>query len=146
MWWFKIIIFFYNGKKIINYELTLDEYGINDEDIIFAVEKNDINNILKINQNSSNSLSQDCQKDLIILYFYSPLGIKSELKFNKNNTIKDALSKFYKSIGLSPQKMESLAFLFNGGILSINDGRFLGEFFRNNSTITVFDQGNIIGA
>ena len=80
------------------------------------------------------------------MYFYSPLGIKSELKFNKNNTIKDALSKFYKSIGLSPQKMESLAFLFNGGILSINDGRFLGEFFRNNSTITVFDQGNIIGA
>jgi hypothetical protein len=45
----KQFYFFYNGKKIINFELTLDEYGINDESIIFAVEKNDINNILKIN-------------------------------------------------------------------------------------------------
>jgi hypothetical protein len=80
------------------------------------------------------------------LHFASPFGIKSVLKFNKNNTIKDALSKFCESIGLSPQKMESLAFLFNGGTLSINDERFLGDFFGNNSFITVIDLGNIIGA
>ena len=33
--------FFYTREKIINYEQRLDQYGINDEEEIIAVEKND---------------------------------------------------------------------------------------------------------
>ena len=114
--------FFYNGEKIINDELTLDECGINNEDEIFVVEKNDIdqiNEILKTNQNSSNSNKMSIpkgnkrnlnlspsenQQNLIQLQFNSPSGLKSILTFNKKSTISDALGKYCQSLGFSVAK------------------------------------------
>ena len=140
----KYYYFFYNGEKIINNELTFDEYGINDNDEIIVVEKNDINQIneiLKTNQNSSNSNKMSIpkgnkrnlnlspsenQQNLIQLQFNSPSGLKSILTFNKKSTISDALGKYCQSLGLVLQKAQYLSFLFNGCKLSINDKRFLG--------------------
>ena len=146
-------------------ELTLDEYKINDGDVILFVEQNDINqinNILKTNQNSSNSnkmiiprgeinfnnnLSSENQNNLIILNFFSTFGIQSRLKFNKNITIKEALKSFCQGIGLSPLKMESLTFLYNASFLSINDESILGRFFSHfENNITVIDNNDVIGA
>ena len=130
----------------------MDEYGINDENEIIVVEKNDINQIneiLKTNQNSSNSKKisiPENKQNLISLRFYSPSRASSFLTFNRKDTISDALGKYCQSLGLVLKKAQSLAFLFNGSKLSINDERFLGDVFDNLSIITVIDQGGIIGA
>ena len=155
--------YFYNGEKIINDELTIDEFGINDQDEITVVEKNDtnqINKILKGNKNSSNSnkmiipradkfisdnnLSSENKK--IALKFIGPAGGSSQLVLDENITVEEALKKYCQGLGLRGTKMGYLSFIFNAETLSQNDKRSLGSVFVNGSVITVIDSINIIGA
>ena len=156
--------FFYNGEKIINDELKFDECGINNDDEIIVIEQNDvnqINEILKTNQNSSNSNKMSApkgnkrnfnfsppenQQNLIQLNFGSSSGLNLILTFNKNNTIRDALGKYCQILGLGLQKAKSLVFIYNAEIIPINDERFLADVFTNHSVITIVDANNVIGA
>ena len=152
--------FFYKGEKIINDELTLDEYGINDQNEIIVVEKNDtkqINEILK-KKNSSNSKEMIPRTDKMISddilssenkkinLVFQTRGRKSFLTFYESIPVEQALKKYCHCLGLSETKMNHLRFLFNGNSLNINDKRSLGSIFGDGSIITVVDSSGVIGA
>ena len=78
--------------------------------------------------------------------FDASTGIKVLLKMDKNTTVQQLLNEFVKKLGLSQNVIgKDLIFLFNGGKLDTNSQETISKF-QDFSTITVFDQNNVIGA
>ena len=130
--------FFFKGKKIDNDQLTLDEYGINDNDEIIVVEKNDknkIDNIIKEFPDPNSSIQ---------LFFVVNTGLRLNITYHKKITVGEAFVKYFQRIGIN--NTDKIIFLFNAQSLLLNDNRTLKKVFHNNSQITVIDPSNLIGA
>ena len=78
--------------------------------------------------------------------FDASTGLKVILKVPNDTTIKELLKKYVEKIGLSEKVIGTdLIFLFNGGRMDTNSEDSIQKF-QDFSSITVFDQNNVIGA
>lgn len=84
----------------------------------------------------------------ILVNFDSSSGTKLSIPIGLNNTIKDAEILFCNKVDISYSEIgKTIIFLLNASELKYEDNRTLKQLgFRNGWTITVFDQGNVIGA
>lgn len=84
----------------------------------------------------------------INVVFKTMQGNKHTRFFNRDETIEGMLLKFLDSVGLQKYHLKKIYFLFNAiNLTTINVKQTIYEYgFRNNSTITVIDLKNIIGA
>ena len=120
---------------------------------------------ININQNNNNSnLNQ--QKELLPrgnkvihdneafikgeniknISFEASTGLKLIIKVSDKITIKELIKKYMNKIGLSENHIgKDIIFLFNGGKMDTNSEETIKKY-QDFSTITVFDQNNVIGA
>jgi len=87
--------------------------------------------------------------DIINVKFDASTGIKKIIRADKNKTtLKQLLKMYMDKIGLSESLIgKQVVFLYCGEKVDIESTKTLDELhIRNMSSITVFDQGNVIGA
>ena len=146
--------FIAKGKKAVE-DSSVEENGILENfDYIFAIKKiksdNNEDNIKNIFNNSDNNINQRKNQILgkqIFLSFLSTDGLETIIRMGLNNTFKDAVNEYCHKIGLSEENEGNLIFILNATKIGVNDRITLGEI-RNidQSTITVIQQNNVIGA
>ena len=137
-------------KKKINNNLTLEENGIGKENSILVekVKPNNNSSTKKINDlNTKENYNSEILGEPINIGFYSSSGLKVMITIGKNNTIKDAIFKYFNKIEVDTSLIgKEIMLLFNGQLLKLEDGRRIGQLLINHSIITVIDQNGVIGA
>ena len=114
------------------------------------------------NQNSTNSTPSGNSGNIPIIYpdepyenkmilniaFAASSSEKVLLLVNYEVKIKKLLDAYIKKVQAPINATETLSFLFNAERIQLDeDGeKKVGELLKNNCTITVIDQGNVIGA
>jgi len=142
--------FIYNSKKI-DENLTVKECGISNKDIIFVIKKGESKDMMKnleiIEQQNKKDISNDIfeikNENKICVHFDSSNGSKTIIPINAKAKISDLLKLFLHQTGLN---RKDIKFLYNGSLLSCDDYRIIKEVLEKDSTITVFDTSNVIGA
>ena len=86
--------------------------------------------------------------DTINIKFDASTGVKKIIRANNNTTLKELLKMYMQKIGLPDTLIgKQVVFLFCGEKIDVESTKTLKEQnIRNMSSITVFDQGNVIGA
>ena len=84
----------------------------------------------------------------IVVYFDASTGQKVSIPIGLNITIKDAFILFCNKVAINYSDIEKeIFFLYNGQRLRCDDNTTLKQIgIRNKFSITVFDQGNVVGA
>ena len=159
---------FYHNKKQINMDkpVTIGELGINNNDEIIVIDKEDLNKNKKFElfdevKSSDDDNSSEEKKDIEInnknnsikegkinLFFVTPGNEKTFMVLDYNESVGNAFKQYFKKIGLNPNNAKEIVFLYNGNKVKSSDyNRIIGEYFENNHpTITVLDVHNIQGA
>ena len=80
--------------------------------------------------------------------FDASTGVKKIIRADKKTTLKELLKMYMKKIGLPDTLIgKQVVFLYCGEKIDVESDKTLEEYhIRNMSSITVFDQGNVIGA
>ena len=97
--------------------------------------------------NSSDSISVFDQAHLISLsiHFIATTGLKTVMEVERTKTIEDMIKEYVKKIGLSESSIgKEIIFIFCGKILDPKSKDNVGMILGHNSSITVFDQANMI--
>ena len=159
---------FFIKKKTSN-NITIEDNGINMENNIICVEKIKINDGLVEKDNISKPINKNNLEkkilpekqmnkkndeiiilgEIINIFFNASSGLKILISLGKNNTVKQAISKFCEKIGLPESIVDrEIMFFYNGGKLDIYNEKSLGELFKNSNyaNVTVIDQYNVYGA
>ena len=131
---------------------SIEQYGIKQKDYILAKKKLDNNKEdQSLNDKKEPYFIKENPRILgeqIDLYFEASTGLKVLIPIGLNNTIKDAYILYCNKVDINYSQIDkSIIFLYMGQRLRCEDNKTLGQIgFRNKSQITVFDQGNVIGA
>ena len=84
---------------------------------------------------------------LMNIYFKVSTGLNMLMPTPANTTIRTLLEKYMAKLNLPLNYLgKEIQFLFNGQIISPYSNKLIGNEFKNNVVITVFDQGSVIGA
>ena len=130
--------------------MTLEENGIGKENFILVekVKPNNNSSKKKINDlNTKENYNSEILGEPINIGFISSTGLKVIFTIGKNNTIKDAIFKYFNKIAVDTSLIgKEIKLLFNGELLKLEDGRKIGQLLKDHDAITVIDQIDIIGA
>jgi hypothetical protein len=92
-----------------------------------------------------NNISLNDQ-NMVNISFDASTGLKVIIAAPKSITIKELIKKYIRRIGISENHIgKDIIFLFNGGKLEPFSDETI-QTFQDFSSITVFDQNNVIGA
>ena len=106
----------------------------------------ELKSVLPRNFQESENLGFSHNSNIKNIKFDASTGIKVLIKADKNITVENLLKEFVHKLGLSENVIGTdLIFLFNGGKLDAHSQETISKF-PDISTITVFDQNNVIGA
>ena len=129
--------------------INMNNTNINSNNISEDNKKKDLNihdkeEILPRNQVI---LTNDKDKgEKINLFLVSNTGSKIGIHLNKNSTLKEMAKKFCQIINLDERYLERIKFIYNAAIININSNSTLKDIYLSkNSTITVYDDDNVIG-
>ena len=144
-------------KEEAKLDSSIEENGIKQKDYILAIKKLDKNMEGQVDQSLNDKKEsyfiEENPKILgeqIVVNFDVSSGLKVLIPIGLNNTIKDAYILFCNKVDINYSHIEKeINFFFCSKILKYEDNRTLKEIgFRNknNISITVIDQGIIVGA
>ena len=106
----------------------------------------ELKSVLPRNFQESENLGFSHNSNIKNIKFDASTGINVLIKADKNITVENLLKEFVHKLGLSENVIGTdLIFLFNGGKLDAHSQETISKF-PDISTITVFDQNNVIGA
>ena len=134
---------------------SIEQNGIKQKDYILAKKKLDKNMEGPVDQSLNDKEESYFIKEnpkilgeQIVVNFDASTGPKFLIPIGLNNTIKDAYILFCNKVDINYSHIEKeIIFLFCGQKLGYEDNRTLKEIgFRNMTSITVFDMGNVVGA
>ena len=98
---------------------------------------------LKVETKSNEMLSPN----LMNIAFKASSGLNVILNIPGNITVKELFERYMNKIQLPLIHLwNDLQFLYNGTKVDPFSMNYVGAVFKNNITITVFDQGGVIGA
>ena len=85
--------------------------------------------------------------DIIVLKFKLSTGSWLEIDVNRNSTFKEVVKKFCQKINLNEKYLENrIIFLYNACRINFDSYTTLKDLnFYRNLSITVYDDGNVIG-
>jgi len=133
-------------EEEVKLDSSIEQYGIKQKDYILAKKKLDNNK----EDQSLNDIKENPRilGEQIVVNFDASTGTKVSIPIGLNNTIKDAFILYCNKEGISYSHIDkNIIFLFCGERLKYEDNRTLGQIhIRNSTSITVFDQFNVIGA
>ena len=142
-------------KEEAKLDSSIEENGIKQKDYILAIKKLDKNMEGQVDQSLNDKKEsyfiEENPKILgepIVVYFDASTGQKVSIPIGLNNTIKDAFILFCNKMAINYSDIEKeIFFIYNGRKLECDDITTLKQIgIRNNISITVFDQGNVVGA
>ena len=129
--------------------INMNNTNINSNNISEDNKKKDLNihdkeEILPRNQVI---LTNDKDKgDLINVILELSTGPKIIIHLNRNSTLKEMAKKFCQIINLDERYLERIKFIHDAAIININSNSTLKDIYLSNkSTITVYDDDNVIG-
>ena len=136
--------YFFKGNKIDkDSKLTLEQYGISNEDKIYVYEDNDKNQKEKMPKMPSH------KHENITIIFNVSTGSKVKETLSYNTKISKAMELFCVKTGMKKNIIgKDIMFIYNEKFLDINDNRTIEEISegKNSINITVYDLGGVIGA
>lgn len=146
--------FYVITEKKAKFDSTIEENGINGDDDYILVKKkigNENENSKKTNDNNikNNEVIEPIIKGIPInLRMTASTGLQVDLEIGLKNTFKDIAITYCNKINVNPSLIgEKLVFIRNGEKLDLNDAKTLEQIgIKNNYSITVLDQANIIAA
>ena len=146
---FNKLSFFYKGEEL-NKNLLIEEYGISDKDTIDAVDKNDENQMKRLNIIPSlipRASELEMFSPNISITFNANTGIKTILLFREDTKLSDAIKLYCKKFSIEENEIgKDIMFLYYGQQLDYNSNQRIKDIFRNNSIITVYNLREIISA
>ena len=145
-------------EEKVKLDSSIEQNGIKQKDYILAKKR-----IVNENENQEDQEDQSLNDkketyfikenpgilgEQIDLHFDASTGTKVLIPIGLNNTIKDAYILYCNKVDINYSQIdENIIFLYMGQRLRFEDNRTLRQIgIRNRSSITVFDQGKVIGA
>ena len=147
--------FSFMGSDIINTYMTVSDFGLSNNSIIYVRDKinlgmfgmpnnfnffdnlNNINNINNFNNNPNNDFNNNNTDKELINIIFTYKGAKSLIFLSENSTLSDALKEFLRRQNISDEDSKYLTFLNNDKKIFLGDSRKLKEVFNGMGFITV---------
>ena len=146
---FNKLSFFYKGKEL-DKNLLIEEYGISNNDTIDAVDKNDENQMKRLNIIPSlipGASELEMFYPNISITFNASTGNKTKMRFREDTKLSDAIKLYCEKASIEVNEIgKNFIFLYNGAQIDHNSNQIIQAMFRNNAVITVYDLKAIFAA